>query len=322
MLLLIYILIGKEIMNEKDKELIKELYNKGLSCSKISKIVPYSQDAIWQNLNKMGCNTSRNIFQRLSKEDIDNICKDYINKVPTSEILKKYPFIKCQNTIIKVVKSQNVKVRGVGIPTKIKKEDYFKNIQTQEQAYIVGLLIADGSVIYPNRKNRNPIWTITLHDKDKYLLEQIQDIIGIEKKLYHTRNESILTVTSSQMITDLKQYGIIPRKSFKTHYPQIDSSFNRHLIRGIFDGDGCISNQTATFYGTESLLQGIQEVLANELGFPQSKITIRETNGANSFSFSSKDKIISFYNYIYNDASIYLKRKKDKFDKLDFISKC
>ena len=39
-----------------------------------------------------------------------------------------------------------------------------------------------------------------------------------------------------------------------------------------------------------------------------------------SFKFTSKKDVKAFYEYIYKDATIYLTRKKEKFELLDFIN--
>ncbi len=228
--------------------------------------------------------------------------------------MESYPFIHSENTIIKVVKSQNIPVRGVGMAPQIDHEEFFENIDSEEKAYILGLLIADGSVIYPSTRKRTPLWSITLHDNDRYMIERIVQVIGIHKKISHTRNESILNVTSQKMVDDLAKYGVVPRKSFITYYPKLqDTRQNRHLIRGIFDGDGCISSNICSFYGTERLLIDIKKVLNHEAAIETGKITKRYTNGVDSFSFSARDKLSKFYHYIYDDANIFLERKYEKF---------
>lgn len=48
--------------------------------------------------------------------------------------------------------------------------------------------------------------------------------------------------------------------------------------------------------------------------------TIRETNGADSISFGKKGNVLKFYHYIYDNSTIYLTRKKIKFEQLKFIA--
>lgn len=285
--------------------------------------MPYSHDTIWKTVKTEGLVTSRRTIDKLSEKEIQDICSMYTSKIPTRIILNKYcDKIKSQNTIIKIVRSQNIPIRKGCIAPIINDEKFFEKIDTEEKAYLLGLLIADGSIIQPKPETRTPAWSITLHDNDRYLLERIKEMLGLGKQICHTRNESILSVTSRKMVDDLSKYGVVPRKSFITYLPQgLPQNLYRHLIRGIFDGDGCISNGICTFYGTTKLLLGIQKVLSEDIDLPHHRITIRETNGANSFGFGSKKDVEKFFHYMYDNATIFLKRKYEKFLNLNFINK-
>ena len=299
-------------------EQIYKCFENGESCATIARKVNKSHDYVWNLLKKKGYRTQRNIMERLSTEEQAKICEMYKKRIPTSEILKQFPFIKTQNTIIKVVRNNGIEIRRPGAAPRIENEDFFEDINTEQKAYILGLLIADGAVIYPNKKS--PVWTITLNDRDAYLLYDIVHIIGIDKKICHTRNESVLTVTSQKMVDDLKKYGVVPRKSFKSYFPfEVDSIMYPHLIRGIFDGDGGISKNICYFYGCYKMMEDLQEVLFQEIGLRKRTITVRPTNGADSFAFSAQKDLIAFYHYIYDDATIWMKRKKDKFYLLECI---
>lgn len=310
-----------KITEDERKEII-QLFKAGVRPCKISLLVNHSKDSVIKELNKAGFSTSRSIINRLTQEEINDICKMYNDKISTKKIVDKYyDKIKSENTIISIVKQNGINIRGRGVPTKIADENFFETIDKEEKAYILGLLIADGYVIYPQtRMNRNPVWGITLHKNDAYIIDRIKSIIGINKKTCEERSEKVLTVVSKKMVDDLSKYGVVPRKSFKTFFPVIPKEMERHLIRGIFDGDGCISNGICSFYGNYKLLQGIQEVLSKDLGINKGKITIRETNGADSISFGKKGNVLKFYHYIYDNSTIYLTRKKIKFEQLKFIA--
>lgn len=309
-------------ITEEEKEKIIQLFKDGVSASKIAKTIGHSKDGVIKTLAKNGLCTSKNICDKLTKAEIEDICQMYKEKVSTKEIVKKfYPIIKSQNTILKIVRQNGITVRGPGTPTKIINENFFETIDSEEKAYIVGLLIADGYVIYPKtRTNRNPMWGITLNNADAYLIDKIKNIVGVSKKICKERNESVLVVVSKKMVNDLSKYGVIPRKSFKTFFPAVPKQFERHLIRGIFDGDGCISNGICSFFGNDKLLVGIQDILEKDIGIPKGKITKRETNGADSFSFGAKQSVLKFFHYIYDDSTIYLTRKRIKFEQLKFIA--
>lgn len=309
-------------IKEEDKQIIFSLFEQGLSASEIAKKLPYSHDCVWSTLKNNGYDTSRRNVRCMSQKIKQEIAELYASKVPTSIILKKYPYIKSQNTIVKIAKAQGCKIRRPGNATHIEHEDFFSVINSEEKAYLLGLLVADGSVIYPNSKTpKNPFWTITLHDKDRYILEWIQSIVGITTKISHSRNESIISVRSKIMVNDLAKYGIVPRKSFTTYYPNgIPSHLNRHFIRGVFDGDGCITNgHVVGFYGNAEFILAIQEKLIQDISINKTKLTKRDVNGADSFNFSSKKDVKAFYHYLYDESTIWLRRKREKFELLSFI---
>lgn len=309
-------------MKEEEKQKIFSLFENGMNANEISRLVPYSHNCIWKTLKKAGYNTARREVEFMSINDKNKIAEMYNNKVPTSKILKLYPYIKCQNTIVKIAREQGCKIRCPGNAVHIENEDFFEVINTEEKAYLLGLLIADGCVVYPKSKTKkNPFWTITLQDNDRYILEWIKKVIGVSNKICHSRNESVLSVFSLKMVNDLSKYGMVPRKSFITYYPDnIPSELDRHFIRGVFDGDGCITNgQVIGFYGNDDLILSIQDKLIESIGIPKNKLTVRKTNGANSFYFSAKKDVYNFYHYIYDDSTIWLQRKREKFELLSFI---
>lgn len=112
------------------------------------------------------------------------------------------------------------------------------------------------------------------------------------------------------MAKDLRTYGIVSNKTGRKPFPILPDEYMPHMIRGIFDGDGCITNkQTCIFYGDTKFVFSIQTWLHKTLSIPVHTITER-SNGASSFSFSSKNDVKKFYDYIYKDATVYLIRKK------------
>ena len=208
--------------------------------------------------------------------------------------------------------------------THIENEDFFHIIDTEEKAYLLGFMISDGYIIKEcGTRKHSPIVGLTLQSQDKYILEYMKKLIGVNNKITEycrIKNngvfyENSLCISSKQISEDLAQYGVVPRKSHIIKFPyNIDKKFYSHLIRGIFDGDGCISNQLITFYGNESLVNSIKDILQTVLNINNVK-TIKRI-GCYSFTFSAKKDVFNFYNYIYKDATIYLTRKKEKFEKL------
>lgn len=313
--------IRNNLYSDTEKNDIIRLYKERKNPKEIATIIGRSRGGVWKYLNRKGCNTSRKSISNLNPEEIEDICTRYENLESSRSIGDDYNL--SDNTIISILDSCGVQIRRPGVTTPVKHENFFEIIDTEEKAYILGLLISDGYVIISKRENHSDtvFWGLTLQTCDKYMLELIKDIIGLDnKKIYHARNEYSLTVTSKKMVNDLAKYGVVPRKCKSVYFPydKLDKSLYRHLIRGIFDGDGCISKNTCSFTGNNILLPEIQNVLVNDLGINRTKITTKK-DGVTVFAFSSKTDVSKFFHYLYDDSTIYLKRKYEKFLLLDYI---
>ena len=309
-------------MKYSDEEIKKviNLYKKGYNCYEIANLLGNrSHQSINSLLNKNGISTKKGFIAHLTNKENDDICMRYINGESTCKIGKLYNVT--DHVISKVLRMNNIKIRPTGVIPASGNQSYFNLINDEKKAYIIGLLMADGYIIIPNRKSpRSPIWGITLNKNDSYLLDEIRQVIGIEKKIYYQRNEAILTVSSKEMVQDLSKYNIVKNKHFSISFPfdNIDEIWWRHVIRGIFDGDGCIYKNHCTFYGNRYLITDVKNILIQSINISNNSIFYKK-DGVCMFSFSKKTDIISFYNYIYQDASIYLKRKYSKFQDLGLI---
>ncbi|CAG0928705.1 hypothetical protein TFLX_01027 [Thermoflexales bacterium] len=109
---------------------------------------------------------------------------------------------------------------------------------TDEQAYWLGFLMADGCV-----RDDNSI-TIAVQAADYAHLEQFRAFLGSNHPIYQqqrgTYHSARLTVASAQLAAALKHYGVIPRKSFVASASPVLEP-NPHFWRGMIDGDGFLS---------------------------------------------------------------------------------
>ena len=92
-----------------------------------------------------------------------------------------------------------------------------------------------------------------------------------------------------------------------------------HFIRGYVDGDGCLTifkdgdklRTRLTMVGTESFLNSINYLFSNK-GYIRNKSTKNYTNQAFELKFSDiPSRILA--RYLYENATIYLDRKYEKF---------
>lgn len=130
-----------------------------------------------------------------------------------------------------------------------------------------------------------------------------------------------LIINSTKLCKDLVLNGVIPAKTGKEVFPKnLDKKFVRHFIRGYFDGDGTVyidktrNSLRIAFSGNELFLIELKRILIKENILSSStKICKQGNKECYSFHINKKEDIVNFFNYLYKDSIVYLKRKYDKF---------
>lgn len=210
------------------------------------------------------------------------------------------------------------------------KEHFFQEINCEENAYFLGLLIADGNVFKDNTGRQASI-SITLDLKDEYMLQKFKEVLQTDTSIGHDgRGCGQIAVRSNVMAEDLAKYGVVPRKSYYTYLPEIPNQYMQHVLRGIFDGDGSILAKPSpkknghnrflhsiSFCGTHKLMEDISNYLYGNLAFKQ-KPTIYDYKDRqlSELKIQNIDDIYLFGTYMYKGATIFLDRKYKIF--LDF----
>jgi intein-encoded DNA endonuclease-like protein len=191
---------------------------------------------------------------------------------------------------------------------------YFKNIDSEDKAYWLGFLFADGNVT----DNKQPSLQVCLAESDTAHLEAFNNTLNSSYNVGHYNYKNPvcqLRIPSKELVEDLTTLGCGPRKTFDLKPPseeKVPSELVRHFIRGYFDGDGCKSGSHLVFLGTEELLNWISKVLPID-----HSAKVYKPNGKNIYrldlSLGSELRDKAIYEYLYTDASIWLERKRVKF---------
>jgi hypothetical protein len=116
--------------------------------------------------------------------------------------------------------------------------DYFHSIDTDEKAYWLGFIAADGNVCLSGRKH---IVSMSLQSRDLHWLERFRDAIAPGMQLIprgQPPHAYTLSIGSEEMLYDLINLGILPRKSYNLEWPSIPDSLAIPFLLGYFDGDG------------------------------------------------------------------------------------
>lgn len=214
-------------------------------------------------------------------------------------------------------------------------KDYFETIDTENKAYWLGFLYADGCInrYYKNDKLRNMNLEIGLCYKDRShiqnFLDCIESNITIRDKIIKLNGKeyksSRVNVCSKKICYDLINLGCTPNKTYTLKFPTKDivpKQYMRDFIRGYFDGDGCISTSNAeghtisiNFTGMESFLNDLNDFLyENKIIRKKGYVNYyKERTVACSLFIYGKDTIKEVLDYLYKDSEMHLDRKYKKY---------
>ncbi len=208
-------------------------------------------------------------------------------------------------------------------------ETYFDVIDTEEKAYWLGFLYADGWI-----SADSTVVSLSLKSADLHHIEKFRDIISPNSKIAQKNvklGEKIFSahtfcITNRPLHDALIAKGCTPRKSLTLKFPsenQVPANLIRHFIRGYFDGDGCICytekqrkrhSVLVQFLGTKEMLSSLQDVLIKEIpSYTRMAVRLQHKSKAYFFGKGGKNSPCNLLHYMYNDASVYLERKREKY---------
>lgn len=199
------------------------------------------------------------------------------------------------------------------------------NEYTSTSSYWAGLLAADG------RLDVNGTIGLELSDKDSYLIEQFKQDVNSEHAIYYREatNAYSIRFSDADIQNSLKyNFSVSADKTFNLQMPLLPEQMYPHYLRGIFDGDGCLTEffnnrPTASFRVYQT--SGSYEFLFQLLEFLQTNnICVGgsiQKKAANCWHLQLAIKDSSgFLNYIYLNNNIsnhrYMVRKYDKYRKI------
>ncbi len=214
--------------------------------------------------------------------------------------------------------------------------DFFNKIDTEEKAYLLGFLYADG---YNNEEKG--VISISLQERDREILEKFKILLESEYPLYKAEyydrpNNQIqyaLTVRSRQISKKLAELGCWQKKSSNLLFPteeQVPKHLINHFLRGMWDGDGGIRKcyikskkhkrlcgrmmVSCVLTSTEEFCSSVNKLLKESIGI-NSNYYLQRNNTANTWNLAVQGniQIKKFLIWLYNDSTIWLNRKYETY---------
>ena len=210
-------------------------------------------------------------------------------------------------------------------------ENYFEKIDTEEKAYFLGFIAADGCV--SQRTKNCVVLSININKKDVEILEKFKESINFSGNIFFSKSRNNMCnihCHSLKLTNDLSKYGIIKRKTNKIIMPKLIGDLLRHFMRGYFDGDGCVSihkdkrpgkgddrGNINIVSGSYDFIQKYVDILVEKANVKRNSIRDRKTGGRYYvIDWGGLTDVENIYNFLYKDAKTYLSRKKEKYDEV------
>jgi hypothetical protein len=257
----------------------------------------------------------------LSTEIKEQIVKEYVTFKKSADTIAKMLNID-RKSVYRTLKAKGISSRTTS-QAAMKYTDntsFFNNVDCEKKAYWLGALYADGNV--STIKNGSGQVFLTSSDKEwaESFLKDLDSNRTCHKET-HNKFKSIIwkaQITSNEMHQALVKLGCIPKKSLVIRLPSLSLRLMPHFIRGYFDGDGSVGAYKNIRSSEWKILKsnicsGSEEFIKDILKILPVKNKKYSYKGVYILQLSSHDTL-RLYNYMYNDATIYLKRKKKVFD--------
>lgn len=209
--------------------------------------------------------------------------------------------------------------------------DFFKCINTEEKAYILGFICADGHISEDRL-------VITVSEKDSDILEKIRramhsnhPIKRIKRKNPYQKTDRKqlilmeLMIGRKELVKSLFDMGLTTDKTYTLNgniLKYVPKYLMRDFLRGYFDGDGNVffGRRYASGYKYNINVCGNEDFLLKSFQtyFPSNNKLYKDLYSKQCYvwKISSRDKVRDFMHYLYHNSSIFLQRKYNEYRKI------
>lgn len=211
---------------------------------------------------------------------------------------------------------------------KYKVNEKFFNKWSNDMAYVLGYLYADGNM-QDLSQIRGKYVRVSSTDEDRVLLiKQLMDsehAVACYERGGNRKNEYHLRIGSQTLFDALSRIGMTPSKSSTMSFPAVPRKYLPPFVLGYFDGDGCafIENDklgrpkrflSIFTSGSKRFLTTLHERLAAEIGVVgRGLYSHGSTKGTFQLRYSTRDSIRLFI-YLYTSPDLLRLAMRRKYD--------
>lgn len=319
-----YVSKARKVLSPEEKDAIVARYQEGVGSDTVGKEFGIHPNTVLRILKEKGVGSRGVLKETVSKEDQLKIVHLYQSGFSAPEIEEMYDLT--HTTIRKYLRKNGIQIRDAEECRRkypIKK-DFFDKIDTQEKAYFLGMLYADGC----NLQEHNFV-RLSLHIEDKTILEcKRRRKITSKPKVEYIRetHDVYFNINSKYICEQLSKLGCTSRKSLTLKFPEwlTDPNLQRHFIRGYYDGDGGIylskdgSRVASTkIVASKEFLGKMSEIIKEQTGIQFGAIyDTNHNNGIYQTSICGNRIVAHFLDWLYYGSTIHMDRKYLLYQKL------
>lgn len=298
--------------------IIKEMVELGYSVSRIAKILGKDKKDVKKEAERYELKK-----EEFSDDKIDYICELYKGGVSAKNLGIKYSIDK--RRVQRWVKERG-ELRSLEDSHRVTyfNEHKMDRIDTPAKAYWLGFFYADaynGDLVNT--------FNITLQGSDIDHVKKIARFFELpEEKVYRHRTKtgidtSNIKLYSKYLCNKMTELGCPRAKSLIITYPKwLEEGLHSHFIRGLFDGDGCLTLREKqkewkwSYVGTRDICDEICNIININLDIVRSPYSISK-DGKNTYAveITGNEQILKMCDWLYDgsDEEIRLERKHEKY---------
>lgn len=305
----------------------------GLSVYEIGERYGVHGGTVWWNLKQMGV-PRRPIPEHVKNEEYRRYHKEwadlYLQGLDAYEIAGRYGAGSV--TVYRALEAQGIERRPqteVQRKHRVGNDRGFQTIDTDAKAYWLGFLMADGNVTTRAGLDKPDLLQVSLSAVDRQHLLNLAAFLDTDDSTVEVKRTNAVALhrSSANLVADLMACGCVPRKSLTLEFPHhcVPTHLMGAFVRGYFDGDGSVFQTTykrskgvrvAWCSGSEAFLTDLEKAVMEQTGVLRMSGSTRKGGNLHQKTVERRKDVWAIYGWLYTDATIYLPRKKAKFEEL------
>lgn len=311
----------------KDKEWLEVQFRNGRTIQSIADQFEVSSRSIGRYIEKFNIDTKKLQgefrYPYKNKEWLERELKKHSSGNQIAKANNLAP-----NSVNRYIQKYNLKPHTIKPAIILElNHSFFEVIDSEEKAYWLGFMMADGYVVKRKTKAKYMIG-LKLQEKDASHIEKFKEALetnAVIREINGKRNGKInkareITFYSQQMGEDLINHGVIPNKTGKEVVPKkVPNDLMAHYMRGYFDGDGSSSRGIFNICCSHFMIQDVKNILINE-GVKKEAIYVYDRVKVQVMQVNRREEVEKIALWLYKDATICLERKKENYIKTDRLN--